>query len=132
MKYYLVNLGKILALYLFLVLITEIASSSYTEYQISLFLMTPFDWKTSLLGAVVSIGKKLVQFWLYEWKLVGLTMWVVKEKVYYPILVMTALLLVTRMREKSIDRPEIPKSERSSSLSNYDKNNKELTKRSVA
>lgn len=114
MKYYLINLGKILALYLLLVVFAEIGSSAYTEYQISLFLMTPFDWKASLLGAVVSIGKRLVQFWLYEWKLVGLTLWVVKEKVYYPIIVLTTLALVSRIKEKSVERPEIPRSQRSS------------------
>lgn len=113
MKYYLINLGKVLACYLVLVLIAEIVFSSYTEYQISLFLMTPFDWKASALGAVVSIGRKLVQFWLYEWKLVGLTMWVVKEKVYYPIIVLTTLALYARIKGKSIERPEILKSQRS-------------------
>lgn len=114
MKYYLINLGKILALYLVLVLFAEIGSSAYTEYQISLFLMTPFDWKTSLLGAVGSIGKRVVQFWLYEWKLVGLTMWVVKEKVYYPIIVLTTLALVAKIKGNSIERPEILRSQRSS------------------
>ena len=110
MKYYIVNLGKLLALYIFLVLIAEIASSSYTEYQISLFLMAPFDWKASILGGVVSIGKRLAQFWLYDWQLVGLTVWIFKEKVYYPILVMTALVMITRIREKSLENPEIPSS----------------------
>lgn len=65
MKYYLINLGKLLACYLILVLIAEIVLSSYTEYQISLFLMISFDWKASVLAATVSIGRKLVQFWLY-------------------------------------------------------------------
>lgn len=130
MKYYLINLGKILALYLVLVIFAEIGSSAYTEYQISLFLMTPFDWKASLLGAVVSIGKRLVQFWLYEWKLVGLTIWVVKEKVYYPIIVLTTLALVSMIKEKSIQRPEILISQKSS-LDTFHEDNKELTDRSV-
>lgn len=130
MKYYLINLGKLVACYLILVLLAEIMFSSYTEYQISLFLMTPFDWKASIRTGVVSIGTRLVQFWLYEWKLVGLTMWLVKEKVYYPLLVLTTLALYVKIRDQIIKRPEILNSQRSK-LDDFHKVNKPVTERSV-
>jgi hypothetical protein len=109
MKYIVYNLFKAVVCYVILALLADVIVANYTEYQISSLLDTQYDCLKVTLSSLFKLSMKILSFNFCDIKLIYFSMWIIKNKIHYPLFIFAALAIYYSIRINLIKIPTIVK-----------------------
>lgn len=108
---------KLSLLYCLLVVVAEVGVAFYLAYQLSAFSGTPLDYRQAVVSGVSGMGQKVWGLQLGDLWLVKASLWVFQHRIHYALLLLAALALFYKYKERSLPAPNIA---RRPLLANYE------------
>lgn len=105
------GLGKLFVLYCILIVLVEVGVAFYLAYQLSIYLGASLDYKGAVISGVTDTWSKLWNLKLCDLWLVKASVWVFEHRVHYALLVLAALALFYKYKERSLSAPKITRRE---------------------
>lgn len=109
MRYILTTLLKLFLIYCILAVISEVAIAHFVAYQINSLTNSPPEYVNTSIAALCALATKVTSFNWESVKLVELSLWVFKNRIYYCFIILAGLALFYRYKEKTLEPPSITK-----------------------
>jgi hypothetical protein len=98
---------KLSVLYCVLALVAEVGVALYLAYQLSAFSATPLDYRQTVVSGAAGAWQKVWGLQLCDLWLVKASVWVFQHRVHYALLLLAALALFYKYKERSLPTPAI-------------------------